>query len=61
MANIEQEDDEKEQFSPVSVLDPPFDDDGHECEYKYEDEDEDEDEEDDDCGIECNYALVQST
>ncbi|WMV44548.1 hypothetical protein MTR67_037933 [Solanum verrucosum] len=57
LANIEQEEDEKEQCSPVSVLDPPFDDDGHECEYEYEDEDEDE--EDDDCGIECNYALVQ--
>ncbi|KAK4348400.1 hypothetical protein RND71_031155 [Anisodus tanguticus] len=51
LENIEQEEDEKEQCSPVSVLDPPFDDDGHEggCEY----------EEDDDCGIECNYALVQ--
>lgn len=48
LANIEQEEDEKEQCSPVSVLDPPFDDDGHECKY----EDEDEDEEDD-------YALVQ--
>lgn len=57
LANIEQEEDEKEQCSPVSVLDPPFDDDGHECEYEYEYEDEDE--EDDDCGIECNYALVQ--
>ncbi|CAN4117234.1 unnamed protein product [Withania somnifera] len=56
LANIGQEDDEKEQCSPVSVLDPPFDDDdGHECEYA----DEDEDEEDDDCGIECSYALVQ--
>ncbi|XP_016449188.1 uncharacterized protein LOC107774220 [Nicotiana tabacum] len=57
LANIEQEDEEKEQCSPVSVLDPPFDDDGHEGEY--EDEDEDEDEEDDDCDVECNYALVQ--
>ncbi|KAM3341333.1 hypothetical protein P3S68_028968 [Capsicum galapagoense] len=55
LANIEQEEDEKEQCSPVSVLDPPFDDDGHECEYEYEDENEDED----DSGIECNYALVQ--
>lgn len=59
MSNIEQEEDEKEQCSPVSVLDPPFDDDGHEREYEYEDEDEDE--EYDDCGIDCNYALVQST
>ncbi|KAK4343130.1 hypothetical protein RND71_038946 [Anisodus tanguticus] len=57
LTNIEQEEDEKEQCSPVSVLDPPFDDDGHEGEYEYEDEDEDE--EDDDCGTECNYALVQ--
>ncbi|MCD7467466.1 hypothetical protein HAX54_004914 [Datura stramonium] len=56
LANIEQEEDEKEQCSPVSVLDPPFDDDGHEGEYEYEDEDE---EEDDDCGSGCNYALVQ--
>ncbi|XP_059306014.1 uncharacterized protein LOC132057432 isoform X1 [Lycium ferocissimum] len=55
LANVEQEEDEKEQCSPVSVLDPPFDDDGHEGEYEYEDEDE----EDDDCGSECNYALVQ--
>ncbi|CAN4121410.1 unnamed protein product [Withania somnifera] len=51
LANMEQEEDEKEQSSPVSVLDPPFDDDGHECEYEYE--------EDDDCGTECNYALLQ--
>lgn len=42
-----QEEDEKEQCSPVSVLDPPFEEDnGH------EDEDEDDD-------LDCSYALVQ--
>ncbi|KAK4377746.1 hypothetical protein RND71_004042 [Anisodus tanguticus] len=48
----EEDDDEKEQCSPVSVLDPPFDqeEDGH------EDGDEDEEE---DCDFDCSYGLVQ--
>lgn len=48
-----EEEEEKEQCSPVSVLDPPFedDDDGH------VDEDEDRDGSFD---HECSYAIVQS-
>lgn len=54
MASIEQlEEEDKEQCSPVSVLDPPFE---EEDERENEDEDEDEDE-----NLDCNYALVQST
>ncbi|CAL5387549.1 unnamed protein product [Camellia sinensis] len=48
-----EEEEEREQCSPVSVLDPPFEDDeddGHE----YEDEDEDS------YDVECSYAIVQS-
>ncbi|KAL0410064.1 UNVERIFIED_CONTAM: hypothetical protein Slati_3596100 [Sesamum latifolium] len=45
-----EEEEEKEQCSPVSVLDPPFeDDDGHESR----------DAEEDDYDIECSYANVQ--
>ncbi|KAL0338590.1 UNVERIFIED_CONTAM: hypothetical protein Sangu_1381100 [Sesamum angustifolium] len=45
-----EEEEEKEQCSPVSVLDPPFeDDDGHESR----------DTEEDDYDIECSYANVQ--
>ncbi|GAV74011.1 hypothetical protein CFOL_v3_17494 [Cephalotus follicularis] len=53
---LEEEEEEKEQCSPVSVLDPPFEDDhdGH------EDEDEDEDEEEDGVfDIERSYSIVQ--
>ncbi|KAL8239293.1 hypothetical protein R6Q59_015860 [Mikania micrantha] len=46
-----QDNDEKEQCSPVSVLDPLFDDD--------EEEPDDEDAEDDGYDIECSYANVQ--
>ncbi|KAL3326890.1 hypothetical protein AABB24_037544 [Solanum stoloniferum] len=55
LASIDQlEEEDKEQCSPVSVLDPPFEEeeDGHEN----GDEDEDEDE---DFDLDCNYALVQ--
>nr|XP_010312240.1 uncharacterized protein LOC104644378 [Solanum lycopersicum] len=52
LASIEQlEEEDKEQCSPVSVLDPPFE---EEDERENEDEDEDEDE-----NLDCNYALVQ--
>ncbi|XP_060177004.1 uncharacterized protein LOC132607171 [Lycium barbarum] len=59
-----EEADEKEQCSPVSVLDPPFeeDDDGHEG---GDDDDEDcdleggDDDEGEGCDLECSYALVQ--
>lgn len=55
MENGEQEEeDEKEQCSPVSVLDPPFEDDN----YGVEEED---DEGHDDSDLECSYAIVQST
>nr|GME10664.1 zinc-regulated protein 8-like [Ipomoea batatas]GME16444.1 zinc-regulated protein 8-like [Ipomoea batatas]GME16481.1 zinc-regulated protein 8-like [Ipomoea batatas] len=53
MENGEQEEeDEKEQCSPVSVLDPPFEDDN----YGVEEED---DEGHDDSDLECSYAIVQ--
>lgn len=44
----EEEDEDKEQNSPVSVLDPPFEDDydGNEDEDNYD--------------IDCSYAFVQS-
>ncbi|XP_009590878.1 uncharacterized protein [Nicotiana tomentosiformis] len=46
--------DAKEQCSPTSVLDPPFEEDdqadGHECK---------DDDDDEDCDLECSYALVQ--
>lgn len=42
------EEEEKEQFSPVSVLDPPF-------------EDDDDCNEEGSYDIECSYAIVQST
>lgn len=48
---LEEEEDEKEQCSPVSVLDPPFQDEDE------EDEDHEEDEEDYD--LECSFAIVQ--
>ncbi|XP_049342729.1 uncharacterized protein LOC125807021 [Solanum verrucosum] len=57
LASIDQleEEEDKEQCSPVSVLDPPFEEeDGH----ADGDEDEDEDE-DEDSDLDCNYALVQ--
>lgn len=46
-----EEEEEKEQCSPVSVLDPPFEDDedGHEN-----------DDEDDGFDLDCSYAIVQS-
>ncbi|KAJ0027526.1 hypothetical protein Pint_35902 [Pistacia integerrima] len=50
-----EEEEEKEQCSPVSVLDPPFEDDDE------GNEDEDEDEDDDHFDLECSYALVQRT
>ncbi|KAK4725141.1 hypothetical protein R3W88_027920 [Solanum pinnatisectum] len=53
LASIDQlEEEDKEQCSPVSVLDPPFE----EEEDGYENGDEDEDEDSD---LDCNYALVQ--
>lgn len=48
-----EEEEEKEQCSPVSVLDPPFEDN--------DEGNDDEDEDDDDhVDMECSYALVQS-
>lgn len=59
-----EEEEEKEQCSPVSVLDPPFDeDDEHESRDAEEDDKEDEDdgdEDDDDYDMECSYENVQS-
>lgn len=48
---VEEEEEDKEQCSPVSVLDPPF-----------EDDDEEHDEEDEEHGfdMECSYAIMQS-
>lgn len=43
-----EEEEEKEQFSPVSVLDPPF-------------EDDDDCNEEGSYDLECSYAIVQST
>lgn len=52
-----EEDEEKDQCSPVSVLDPPFQD--------YDDEERDggdvEDDDDDSYDLECSYAIMQST
>ncbi|KAI9089357.1 hypothetical protein K1719_029636 [Acacia pycnantha] len=47
---LREEDEEKEQCSPMSVLDPPFenDDEGHEKNY-----------EDDGFDLECSYAILQ--
>lgn len=51
-----EEEEEKEQCSPVSVLDPPFEDrDGHEG----EEEEEIDDEDDGDYDLECSYKIVQ--
>lgn len=50
-----QEEDEKDQFSPVSVLDLPFEDDERE-----DDREEEEEEDEDDYDLECSYALMQS-
>jgi hypothetical protein len=50
-----EDDEEKEQCSPVSVLDPPFQD--------YDDDDDDcheNDDEEGDFDLECSYANVQS-
>ncbi|KAM5559562.1 hypothetical protein ABKV19_020962 [Rosa sericea] len=49
---VEEEEEDKEQCSPVSVLDPPF-----------EDDDEEHDEEDEEHGfdLECSYAIMQRT
>ncbi|KAK2970577.1 hypothetical protein RJ640_030950 [Escallonia rubra] len=52
------EEEEKEQFSPVSVLDPPFEDDDEEREGGDEVEDE---EEEDVYDLECSYAHMQRT
>ncbi|KAK3004778.1 hypothetical protein RJ639_019487 [Escallonia herrerae] len=51
------EEEEKEQCSPVSVLDPPFEDDDEEREGG----DEVEDEEEDVYDLECSYAHMQRT
>ncbi|XP_057513155.1 uncharacterized protein LOC130795184 [Actinidia eriantha] len=51
---VEEEAEEKEQFSPVSVLDPPFEDDDDDG-----DGNEDGDGEDGYDDIECSYAIVQ--
>ena len=53
---VEAEEEEKEQCSPVSVLDPSFEDDedGHV-------DDDDDDDENDGFDLECSYAIVQST
>ena len=50
---LEEEEEEKEQCSPVSVLDPPFQDD----DYGHVDDDD----ENDGFDLECSYAIVQST
>ncbi|MCD9643407.1 hypothetical protein HAX54_030856 [Datura stramonium] len=47
-----EEEDEKEQSSPVSVLDPPFEEDQEDDGREDRDEDEDSD-------LDCSYALVQ--
>jgi hypothetical protein len=51
-----EDEEEKEQRSPVSVLDPPFQD--------YDDDDDDDchenDDEEGDFDLECSYANVQS-
>ncbi|XP_074370623.1 uncharacterized protein LOC141711836 [Apium graveolens] len=44
---------EQDQFSPVSVLDPPFEDDDE------QNRGDEEDEEDSDFDVECSYAIVQ--
>ena len=54
---LEEEEEEKEQCSPVSVLDPPFQDDG----YGPVDDDDDDDDENDGFDLECSYEIVQST
>lgn len=54
LQNQTQEEDEKDQFSPVSVLDLPFEDD------EREDGREEEVEDEDDYDLECSYALMQS-
>ena len=50
---VEAEEEEKEQCSPVSVLDPPFKDD--------DDRHVDDDDENDGFDLECSYAIVEST
>lgn len=52
--NQTQEEDEKDQCSPVSVLDLPFEDDERE-----DGRDEEGDEDEDDYDLECSYALMQ--
>lgn len=47
---VEEEEEEKEQCSPVSVLDSPFED----------DDDRPVDDDDDENNLECSYAIVQS-
>lgn len=49
------EEPEQDQCSPVSVLDPPFEDDDE----QNRDDEEDEDDEDRDFDVECSYAIVQ--
>ncbi|KAI8560097.1 hypothetical protein RHMOL_Rhmol04G0228900 [Rhododendron molle] len=46
LESMVEEEEEKEQFSPVSVLDPPF-------------EDDDDCNEEGSCDLECSYAIVQ--
>lgn len=48
------EDAEQDHNSPVSVLDPPFEDDDE------QNRGDEEDEEDSDFDVECSYAIVQS-
>lgn len=50
------EEPEQDQCSPVSVLDPPFEDDDE----QNRGDEEDEDDEDRDFDVECSYAIVQS-
>lgn len=49
---VEEEEEDKEQCSPVSVLDPPFEDD---------DEGRDDEDEEDGFDLECSYAIMQRT
>lgn len=53
-----EEGEEKEQCSPVSVLDPPFDEEDDEHESRDAEEDDEGDE--DDYEMECSYENVQS-
>ncbi|KAM1609806.1 hypothetical protein ACFXTN_020288 [Malus domestica] len=52
-SQAEVEEEEKEQCSPVSVLDPPFQDDD-----EGRDGDGEDDDDEDGCDLECSYANV---